>query len=111
MNWHIRILALVWAPQVAMACHCAVSGLLVRRLLTAMPFFDLPQDEKEHLEGAKNQRELELIVSWIVDRGTRVRFQGRTIYRQVHDADDNAKRDDSKAENKVGSKADEDVKE
>lgn len=49
---------------------------------------DLPADEKFRLAAAKNQQELQNVMTWIISQGTKVRFQVKTLIQRKEDADD-----------------------
>ena len=58
--------------------------------------FDLPDEERIQIESASTQESLQVVMTWIVNQGTRVRFRLRTTFQRKEDFDSDDKKDDQK---------------
>jgi hypothetical protein len=67
-------------------------------------FFDLPASEKEHLQSAQTQEELERAVNGIVVQGTLVRFNVKGVFRRSEAEDENTDSQSKTAEAPVQGK-------
>lgn len=102
---------IVWTndPEVIALKKSASESALNRlkeRYLTL--FFDLPANEKLHIQAAATQQQLQQVMDWIITQGTQIRFSVKQLVRRVHEEDDPLDSPSGKEEEKTAGKQDDD---